>query len=88
MGILASTALCAHPLGRRGHDGNRRSARIRAVTLLVTEALDGAQVARAFQVSRATVYRWRDELMTDGEADTEGLRRLAAPSFRPQVAQV
>ena len=55
-----------------------RADKIRAVTLLMSRALLGKQAAGAWDVGRTTVYRWRAELLADGQSDTDHLRRLAA----------
>jgi DNA invertase Pin-like site-specific DNA recombinase len=70
--------------GRRGRGRPSRSLvptirerRTRAVYLLLAGTLTAGEIARAFGIDRRTLYRWRAELLADGESDTEGLRRLA-----------
>ncbi len=78
MSLGFAATMSARPRGRPriAIDSPERFVQIRAVYTLLTTALKGRETAAAFGVSRTTLYRWRDALLADGEADTEGLRRL------------
>jgi transposase-like protein len=53
-----------------------RELRIRAIGQIMAGDLSPKRAARAYGVHKRTLYRWRSELLGDGEADTEALRRL------------
>jgi hypothetical protein len=59
------------------HHPDVRQKRIAAVGQMLLGSLTPKQAGAAFGVHRRTLYRWRAELLADGESDTEGLRRLA-----------
>lgn len=82
LGSLATMPQRARGRPRINVDSKERSTHIKAVWTLLASPLKGKQIAAAFGVSRTTLYRWRDTLLGDGEADTEGLRRL--PDKRPK----
>lgn len=76
------TGTIAVPAPRRGRPRTRdlpekRDQQIRIVGLVFAGVLSKREAAAAYGCEVRTVNRWIAEFLSDGEPDTEGLRRYA-----------
>jgi transposase len=64
------------------------SERREAVLSLLRRDETGAAIARRYSIAEATLYRWRDEFLTAGEAALAGGTRNGAGTHDRQIAEL